>query len=92
MDGFIHQYGRDSFKDEEGNWLKAGGDTAVFYAMIEQANPDNIICIPDIVYNYNDANPINDYKVNSDEQTKTATKVLNTTSPFTPGQIDLRPL
>lgn len=76
MDNFIHQYGHDPFKDKEGNWLKAGGDTAVFYAMIESADPDKVICVPNIVYNYNDLNPLNDYKVNGNEQTKTASTVL----------------
>jgi FkbM family methyltransferase len=60
------------FKDEDGKWLKAGGDVAVFYILIERANPDNVVCVPDILVNYNDANPLNDYKVNSEEQTKNA--------------------
>lgn len=93
MHCYLHNHGNQAFRDPDTKeWLKAGGDTAVFYAMIEHANPDNVICISDVVYNYNDANPINDYKVNSNEQTKTAAKVLNPTSPFAPGQIDLRPL
>ena len=91
MHQYINKNGYDAFKDEDGNWLKAGGDTAVFYAMIEMADPESVVCIPDIVYHYNDANPLNDYKVNAEEQNKTAAKVLNT-SPFFPGQIDLRPL
>lgn len=66
----------DCFKDEDGEWLKAGGDTAVFYNLIEAAVPERVVCVPDIVYNYNDANPINDYKVNNDEQTKNANKVM----------------
>jgi glycosyltransferase involved in cell wall biosynthesis len=85
------QRGNRAFKNSNAAWLKAGGDTAVFYAMIEAAKPENVICIPDIVYHYNDANPLNDYKVNAEEQNKTATKVLNN-SPFFPGQVDLRPL
>jgi len=68
----------DCFKDENGEWLKAGGDTAVFYNLIEAAVPERVVCIPDVVYNYNDANPINDYKVNSDEKTKNANKVIGT--------------
>jgi FkbM family methyltransferase len=68
------------FQDEYGNWLRAGGDTAVFYNVLEQANPDNVICIPDIVYNYNDINPLNDYKINGTEQTRTANKVLSNKS------------
>lgn len=91
MINYLRTHGDQAFKDEEGNWLKAGGDTAVFYTMLEYADPENVICIPDVVYNYNDANPLNDYKVNSEEQTKTANIVLQQ-SPFTPGQFDLRPL
>jgi glycosyltransferase involved in cell wall biosynthesis len=77
MDKFIDENGHDAFKDEDGNWLKAGGDTAVFYAMIEQADPDKVICVSDIVYNYNDLNPLNDYKINGDEQTKNANAIMS---------------
>lgn len=76
----------------DGIWPRAGGDTVLFYYLIESANPDKVICVPEIVYNYNDANPINDYKVNAVEQTTTANRVISKTSPFTPGQYDLRPL
>ena len=65
-----------AFKDENGDWLKAGGDTAVFYTMLEMANPDKVVCIPDVIYNYNDANPLNDFRVNGEEQTKNANKVI----------------
>jgi FkbM family methyltransferase len=61
------------FKDEQGNWFKAGGDVSTFYNIIEQADPEKVKCLQRIVYCYNDANPINDYKVNSDTQTKNAT-------------------
>ena len=70
--------------------------------MIETADPDKVVCISDIVYNYNDANPLNDYKVNAKEQNITAEQVISNQikketetlfpAPFTPGQIDLRPL
>jgi glycosyltransferase involved in cell wall biosynthesis len=107
MHNFLHDYCYSPFKDDNDNWLRAGGDTAVFYAMIEYADPDKVICIPDIMYNYNDANPLNDYKVNAEEQNKTAEQVISAhirqeseriiietlfPAPFTPGQIDLRPL
>lgn len=91
MHNYLKQYGYSAFSDENGDWLRAGGDTSIFYTMIEMADPENVICIPEIMYNYNDANPLNDYKVNAEEQNKTAAKVLNT-SPFLPGQTDLRPL
>jgi glycosyltransferase involved in cell wall biosynthesis len=75
----------------DGKWPRAGGDTSLFYYLIERADPNKVVCVTDIVVNYNDLNPLNDYKVNAEEQNKTAAKVLNT-SPFFPGQIDLRPL
>jgi hypothetical protein len=92
MRKYLKENGNRGFRDNEGNWLKAGGDTAVFYSMIEMADAENVICIPEIVYNYNDLNPLNDYKVNAEEQNKTAAHVLNKNSPFKPGQTDLRPL
>ena len=67
----------DQFKDSTGNWYKAGGDGSVFYALIEAADPNQVKCIQDIVYNYNDASPLNDYKVNGDEQTKNAREIVN---------------
>jgi glycosyltransferase involved in cell wall biosynthesis len=65
------------FKDENGYWYGAGGDNSTFYNIIEQANPDKVICVSDVVYNYNDTNPINDYKVNGEEQNKTAKNIVN---------------
>ena len=64
------------FKDAYGEWYRAGGDVATFYNIIEQADPDKIVCVSDIVYMYNDTNPINDYKVNGDQQTDTANFIL----------------
>jgi FkbM family methyltransferase len=58
------------FKDENGEWFRAGGDVATFYNIIEQAK--DIRTVSRIVYVYNDMNPLNDYKINSHEQTKNA--------------------
>lgn len=60
------------FKDDDGHWFKAGGDGATFYTLIERAHPDHVKAVPDIVYLYNDTSPINDYKINGDEQTRNA--------------------
>jgi hypothetical protein len=64
------------FKDEQGEWYKAGGDGSVFYALIEAADPDKVKCLQDVVYNYNDINPLNDYKVNAVEQNQTAHAIV----------------
>lgn len=65
------------FKDASGQWFKAGGDGATFYNIIEQADPNKVKCLQDVVYNYNDASPTNDYKVNGDEQNRTARYIVN---------------
>ena len=65
------------FKDENGEWFKAGGDNATFYNIIERANPDKIKVVQDIVMLYNDKNPLNDYKVNGELQNKNASKIAN---------------
>ena len=63
------------FKDENGEWFKAGGDNATFYNIIEQADPNKIKVVQDIVMLYNDKNPLNDYKVHGDLQNKNASKI-----------------
>ena len=73
----INNVDDSEFKDEDGNWFKAGGDGSLFYSLIERADPDKIKVVHDIVYNYNDASPLNDYKVNGTEQTKNATYIIN---------------
>lgn len=65
------------FKDEQGEWYHAGGDGSVFYALIEAADPAKVKCLQDVVYNYNDINPLNDYKVNAVEQNQTARAIVN---------------
>ena len=72
----VHNIEDDSiFKDENGEWFKAGGDNATFYNILEQADPNKIAVVSDIVMLYNDNNPLNDYKVNGDIQNKNASKI-----------------
>lgn len=72
----------DVFQDDAGNWFKAGGDISVFYKALETADSDRVKVISDLIYNYNDINPINDYKVNGKEQTATAKKILGNIQPL----------
>lgn len=64
------------FKDNNGNWFKAGGDNAIFYTAIENVDSSKIFAVSDIVYNYNDASPLNDYKVNRSEQDSAINQIL----------------
>ena len=62
------------FKDEDGMWMKSGADNPLFYETIEKVEPSKIFCNREIVCNYNDANPLNDYKIRGDEQNRNANK------------------
>jgi glycosyltransferase involved in cell wall biosynthesis len=73
----VNNLDNELFQDEVGNWFKAGGDNATFYNIIEQADPDKVVAVQEIFYNYNDVNPLNDYKVNGDIQNKNAAKITN---------------
>lgn len=65
-----------SFKDPDNNWYKAGGDGSLFYAVIEQADSSKIKAVKDIVVKYNDINPLNDYKINAEEQNINARNII----------------
>jgi glycosyltransferase involved in cell wall biosynthesis len=74
--GLLNDIDDSNFQDENKNWYKAGGDGSIFYSLIEQADPDKVKVVSDIIYNYNDINPLNDYKINGDEQTKNANRIM----------------
>jgi len=63
-------------QDLQGNWFKAGNDLAIFYSSIINVDPDRVYSVPDIVYNYNDASPYNDYKINREEQDLTISAIV----------------
>ena len=76
----VHNIEDDSvFKDDNGEWFKAGGDNATFYNILEQADPNKIAVVSDIVMLYNDKNPLNDYKVHGELQNKNASKIAGET-------------
>lgn len=75
--GLITDIPDSNFQDDAGQWFRAGGDGSTFYSLIEAADPSRVKCLTDIVYNYNDASPMNDYKVNGEEQNQTARAIVN---------------
>lgn len=62
-------------QDSSGNYYKAGGDGALIYELLENCDSDRVKVVSDIVYIYNDLNPLNDYKVNSQEQNRNANEI-----------------
>jgi FkbM family methyltransferase len=61
----------DKFKVDD-QWMKSGADNPLFYELIERVEPEKIYCNREIVCNYNDANPLNDYKIRGTEQNQNA--------------------
>lgn len=83
----VNNIDEEVFKDEVGNWFKAGGDNATFYNIIEQADPNKVVAVQEIFYNYNDTNPINDYKVNGDLQNQNASKITGSPKSKEPPEV-----
>jgi FkbM family methyltransferase len=52
--------------------MKSGADNPLFYELIEKVEPEKIYCNREIVCNYNDLNPLNDYKIRGTEQNQNA--------------------
>jgi GT2 family glycosyltransferase len=68
------------WKNKQGEWFRAGGDTAVFYSLLECADPNGVAVMQQVLVNYNDLNPINDYKIRNDQQLAAAHEVLAQTA------------
>ena len=53
-------------------WMRSGADNPLFYELIEKIDSEKIYCNKEIVCNYNDSSPYNDYKINGQEQNMNA--------------------
>jgi len=63
----VHTQSLDPLRYKNNNqWFIAGADNPLFYDLIERSSKP--LAIQEIVCNYNDLNPLNDYKVNSFDQ------------------------
>jgi hypothetical protein len=51
-------------KDDNGEYWSVAGDLSFMYPMFEMSGPDHFKFIKDVLYVYNESNPINDHKVN----------------------------
>ena len=54
----------------DGEWMMSGADNPLFRETISYAN--NPIAVKEIMVVYNDVNPLNDYKINGEEQNRNA--------------------
>ena len=77
-----------AFQDKDGLWYKAGNDLPIFYTAIKAADSNRVYAVSDIVHNYNDASPLNDYKVNRTEQDRT---IADTVPNYVPAPVVPKP-
>ena len=58
-----------------GEWMMSGADNPMFRETISYAK--NPKAVKEIMVNYNDLNPLNDYKINGEEQNRNANTEIN---------------
>lgn len=62
-------------KDEKGNYWNVAGDLAFMFPMFEMSGEEHYRFLSEILYIYNESNPLNDHKVNMGDVIKTTTKI-----------------
>jgi hypothetical protein len=54
----------EDLKDVSGNYWSVAGDLSFMFPMLEMSGKSHFKYIPDVLYIYNESNPLNDHKVN----------------------------
>lgn len=65
----------EDLKDENGQYWSVAGDLAFMFPMLEMSGHEHYRFLPDILYIYNESNPLNDHKVNMPSVMKTVNKI-----------------
>jgi glycosyltransferase involved in cell wall biosynthesis len=71
---------QDDLKDDNGKYWSVAGDLSFMYPMLEMSGEKHFKFIPDILYIYNESNPLNDHKVNMGKVTSTVNIIRNKVS------------
>lgn len=69
--------------DDNGKFFAMAGDVAIMFPIVEMAK-DHFMFIPDVIYIYNRANPINDCKISREQQHKTSVFIREKRSRYKP--------
>jgi glycosyltransferase involved in cell wall biosynthesis len=67
----------EDLKDENGDYWGVAGDLSFMFPMFEMSGEKHYLFINDILYIYNETNPINDHKVNMTKVSQTTNKIRN---------------
>lgn len=65
----------EDLKDENGQYWSVAGDLAFMFPMFEMSGSEHFKFINEILYIYNEQNPLNDHKVNMPSVFNTTTKI-----------------
>lgn len=67
----------EDLKDEKGEYWNVAGDLAFMFPMFEMSGPKHYKFIDEIMYVYNESNPLNDHKVNMSNVNVVVNKIRN---------------
>ena len=66
---------QNDLKDQSGEYWSVAGDLSFMFPMFEMSGEKHFRYIPEILYVYNESNPLNDHKVNLSVVQKTTSKI-----------------
>ena len=67
----------EDLKDNDGNYWSVAGDLSFMYPMLEMSGEKHFKFISDVLYIYNESNPLNDHKVNMSKVSSTVNIIRN---------------
>lgn len=67
----------EDLKDEKKEYWSVAGDLSFMFPMLEMSGEEHYRFLTDILYIYNESNPINDHKVNMGNVIQTVNKIRN---------------
>jgi hypothetical protein len=67
----------EDLKDVSGNYWSVAGDLSFMFPMLEMSGEKHFKFISDVLYIYNESNPLNDHKVNMGKVSSTVNIIRN---------------
>ena len=74
------QIKEEDLRDEKGQYWGVAGDLSFMFPMFEMSGLQNYRHINDVIYTYNESNPLNDHKVNMKKVMETVHKIRSMNS------------
>ena len=74
---FWKKINQDDLKDKNKKYWSVAGDLSFMFPMFEMSGKEHYVFLPEILYIYNESNPINDHKVNMNNVILTVNEIRN---------------